>query len=462
MLSVKPRAAGGSPMAASIDRHALHVVPVSAKTAWIVVELTLASGESGLGEVSLFGQEHGVAQAAAGLLGALTGTPIDAAAGWVARRRMRMRDPMSALLLSGIEAAVIDARARSLGIEAAELLGGRVRGRVRLYANVNRGTADRTPGGWAARARAAVADGFGALKMAPFDGMGPHEPDGPEAAARLAHGLACVAAARDAVGPEVAINVDCHARLGLPAARAAIREMGRLGVHWVEEPVREDAAPAELRALRGLANGLGMRLAGAEGARGLGEVVRLTEAGALDVYLPDIRHCGGVREALRIAAFLADRGLEFSLHNPAGPVLDAVTLVAAACAPAVTMVERQYREHPLHAVAVGAALGDARAGGEALAAPRAPGWGVGARPGRARRARPGCRRRGWTRWGRAGPGRTAERPRHGGPGRRPSGSARRRAALLAQHLGAQLGAHGIVRPRARGPASARRGPRSRG
>ena len=361
-------------MAATIDRPALHVVPVSTKTAWIVIELGLAGGEAGLGEVSLFGQEHGVAQAAAGLLEALVGTPIDEAAGWIARRRLRMRDPMSALLLSGIEAAALDARARSLGIEAAELLGGRARDRVRLYANVNRGTADRTPDGWAARARRAVADGFTALKMAPFDGMGLHDPGGPDTRARLAHGLACVAAVRDAVGPEVAINVDCHARLAIPAARDAIREMGRLGVHWVEEPLREDAAPAELRALRGLANDLGMRLAGAEGAQGLGEVVRLAEAGALDVYLPDIRHCGGVREALRIAAFLADRGLEFSIHNPAGPVLDAVTLVAAACAPAVTMVERQYREHELHAALLVPTLAMPE-GGE-VAAPRAPGWGV--------------------------------------------------------------------------------------
>ena len=256
-------------MATPVERPALHVVPVSAKTAWIVIELGLAGGETGLGEVSLFGQEHGVAQAAAGLLETLAGTPIDEAAGWIARRRLRMRDPMSALLLNGIEQAALDARARSLGIEAAKLLGGRARAQVGLYANLNQGTADRTPGGWAARAWAAVTDGFGALKMAPFDGMGLHDPGEPDARARLAHGLACVAAARDAVGPEVAINVDCHARLAIPAARDAIREMGRLGVHWVEEPLREDAAPAELRALRGLANDLGMRLAGAEGRRGL-------------------------------------------------------------------------------------------------------------------------------------------------------------------------------------------------
>ena len=81
-----------------------------------------------------------------------------------------------------------------------------------------------------------------------------------------------------------------------------------------------------------------------------------------------------MREVLGIAAFLVDRGLEFSVHNPAGPVLDAVMLVAAACAPAVTMVERQYREHELHETLLAPPLA-MPVGGEVMA-PRAPGWGV--------------------------------------------------------------------------------------
>ncbi|MBK8314600.1 MAG: hypothetical protein IPL01_11555 [Acidobacteria bacterium] len=53
------------------------------------------------------------------------------------------------------------------------MFGGRVRDTLPVYANVNRATKSRKASGFAATAKAAVADGFRAVKAAPFDGFPP-------------------------------------------------------------------------------------------------------------------------------------------------------------------------------------------------------------------------------------------------------------------------------------------------
>ena len=50
-----------------------------------------------------------------------------------------------------------DILGKSLGVPVHALFGDKVRNEIRLYANINQATTDRTPEGFAANARAAVA-----------------------------------------------------------------------------------------------------------------------------------------------------------------------------------------------------------------------------------------------------------------------------------------------------------------
>lgn len=351
------------------------ICTISEKSAWVFLRLGLSSGVTGLGEATLFGLEGGVVQKVAAFGQALRGLDIRDGLAWAEERTFREFDSLSQLVLSGIEQAMLDARAKTLGIEAQELIGGRRRGAVPVYANLNRGTLDRSPEGWAMRAAAAVADGFRALKMAPFDGVINTDLSAREVAARIGHGLDCIAAVRGAVGPDIALNIDCHGRFNDATAREIFRRIAPHNPHWVEMPVPEKADRlGNARRLRGLANDLGFRLAGAELVFGLGAVRQMIEAGAYDVYMPDLRHCGGVLEALRIAGLVHSAGLEFSLHNPAGPLLDRISLEVATAAPSVVMIEHQYREHPLHETLLRPQPGVPVAGFVASAI--APGWGA--------------------------------------------------------------------------------------
>ena len=134
------------------------------------MELRLEDGTTGWGEASLDGQEEAVAAAASRLLPRLASTVAS-------HEKIFSRLPFATLpqaaVSSALMQAVWDADARRAGVPIAERLGGILRDRIGLYANINRRTRDRSPRGMAASARAARAAGFEAIKIAPFDEVRP-------------------------------------------------------------------------------------------------------------------------------------------------------------------------------------------------------------------------------------------------------------------------------------------------
>src|SRR5262249_5284379 len=77
----------------------------------------------------------------------------------------------AAVATSALEQCLWDIRGNVVGQPVYQLRGGRVQPRIRLYANINRSTEPRTPDGFAEMASRAVAAGFDAVKLAPFDEM---------------------------------------------------------------------------------------------------------------------------------------------------------------------------------------------------------------------------------------------------------------------------------------------------
>ncbi|HVJ24539.1 MAG TPA: enolase C-terminal domain-like protein, partial [Burkholderiales bacterium] len=242
-------------------------------------------------------------------------------------------DLVGAAAFSAIEQATWDVKARKAGRPLAELLGGAKRDRVALYANINRGTTDRTPGGFAARAREAAALGFQAIKIAPFD--------------KMDEGYARIAAAAGAIAGRAELQVDCHWRFDLKKAHEALAECGRLGVTWFECPIPEtpENYPA-IKRLRAKANAAGMRLAGAETFIGAEGFRPLLEQGLYDVVMPDVKYAGGLAECLRIAELAARHGCAVSLHNPSGPVCHAHSVHLSAALETSERLEYQHGETP--------------------------------------------------------------------------------------------------------------------
>jgi galactonate dehydratase len=242
----------------------------------------------------------------------------------------RMRDGDYAradeIAMSGvavIEIACWDIVGKALGQPVYRLLGGRVRERVKAYAN-GWYTVERRPEEFQAAARRVVERGYRALKLDPF-GAGRYELERDE----LVRSLSLVEAVRDAVGPEVEILVEMHGRFTPAQAIAIARELEPFAPGWIEEPV----PPENLRALAKVARKVNVPVATGERIHNRFEFRELFELQAADVIQPDPSMCGGILETKKIAAWAEAYYVLVAPHNVGGPVSTAACLHLAATVP---------------------------------------------------------------------------------------------------------------------------------
>lgn len=324
----------------------LHIVRVTHKTNWAFVRLLTRDDRVGEGEATLPGRDDALLEAARMLVPlALRDATPERPAGLAARHPPT--DLAQASIVSALDQALWSLHAQRRGQSLAGLLGIR-RAQVPVYANINRRTEARTPAGFAASARAAMAAGHVAFKLAPFDAVDTTVCAQGQGVQAMQAGLACVAAVREVVGPQARLMVDCHWRFDEATARELNEAASRLGVHWIECPLPETVhhIPALVR-LRRQANALGMQQAGLEMGVGWEGFRPYCEAGAYDVVMPDIKYCGGVAQMQAIDAGCAALGVLVSPHNPTGPICHAASLQLSAAVGAFDMLELQFDESPL-------------------------------------------------------------------------------------------------------------------
>ena len=209
---------------------------------------------------------------------------------------------------------------------------------VHLYANINRATEDRSPDGFARNAAAAVADGFDAVKLAPFDGF-PYQID---RASEAEEGIACVEAVRESIGPRIRLMVDVHCHFTVKGALELADALRPLDLFWIEQPFLE----TDLDAVAQYRKECGIRLAGGEGFTRASEFVDLLKHQCLDVIMPDICHVGGVQVLREIAKAASDYGTSFSPHGPRGPIALVASSQAVSSLPQFVMMEFAWGEVP--------------------------------------------------------------------------------------------------------------------
>lgn len=248
------------------------------------------------------------------------------------------RPPRRAALcaLSAIDMALWDLLGKRLEVPVYQLLGGACRDRIRLYANINRATTERTPEGFARNAAAAVAEGFDAIKLAPFDQM----PRAMDRAAEAAAGIDCMTAVHQAIGPDVDLLIDCHSHFTPRGALEVAEALRPLNLFWYEQPVPED----DLTVFTRVKDRCGLRVAGGEG-RMLGPAFwAVLRQRAMDVIMPDVTMVGGISELSRVAAMAAAAGVFTAPHGPFGPVTIAAGAHTMAAQPGFLILEYGWGE----------------------------------------------------------------------------------------------------------------------
>ena len=232
--------------------------------------------------------------------------------------------------ISGLEQAMWDLQGQRLGAPVHELLGGRVRDRIRVYAN-----------GWArsgsheelaASARAVVDRGFTAMKFDPVPG--PWRTFISREQEREA--IERVRIVREAVGPDIEIVVEIHRRLAPMHAIRVARGVEKFAPYWFEEPVLAE----NIDALAAARREINIPVVTGEELYTKHEFRAVFEQQAADIINPDVCNVGGILELKEIAAMAEPYFVAVSPHNYNSTTVGlAATLQAAATMPNFVITE---------------------------------------------------------------------------------------------------------------------------
>jgi len=242
-------------------------------------------------------------------------------------------------VLSALEMACWDIVGKELHRPVHDLLGGRVRERLRAYTYIypepgDTADAYRDPELAAERACEYVAQGFDAVK---FDPVGPYLSSDPRQLGleTLAQAEHFVRVLRAAVGDACDLLVGTHGQMTPSSAIRLARRLEPFDPLWLEEAV----PPERPEAMARVARKTSIPLATGERLATKWEYARVLEHGAAAILQPNLGRCGGLLEAKKIAALAEVYGAELAPHHYGGPLIGAANVQLAACIPNFLILE---------------------------------------------------------------------------------------------------------------------------
>jgi galactonate dehydratase len=276
------------------------------KPRWLFLKIHTDEGWVGLGEPILEGRAKTCAQAVEELAPYLIGKdPRRVVHHWQAmyRHAFYRGGPILTSALSGVEQALWDLAAKSLGVPIYQMLGGPTRDRVRLYKG---GGNPETIQDW-------IAKGFTAFKVGVAGGR----------PARIVENKAFVeqvvgrfAVLREAAGAEVDIAIDFHGAVSPQTAKLLIKALEPFQPMFVEEPCQCQ----NVDVMADLARGTHLPIATGERIFTRWGFREILEKGAASILQPDLCHAGGIFEVRLIAGMAEAYYAGIAPHNPLGPI----------------------------------------------------------------------------------------------------------------------------------------------
>jgi galactonate dehydratase len=215
--------------------------------------------------------------------------------------------PILMSAIAGIDQALWDIKGKAAGLPVHELLGGRVRDRMKVYSWVG---GDR-PAEVIENIHRLVEGGFDTFKL-----NGCEEMAMLDSVRAVDCAVAVVAEIRAAFGTQIDFGLDFHGRVAMPMAKPLLRELEPLRPLFVEEPVLAEQAehyPA-------LAASTCIPLAAGERMYSRFEFKRVLQQGGIAILQPDLSHAGGITECHKIAAMAEAHDVALAPHCPLGPV----------------------------------------------------------------------------------------------------------------------------------------------
>ncbi len=247
--------------------------------------------------------------------------------------------------LTGIEIALWDIAGKALGLPVYQLLGGKVRDRVRIYCDS--GAREMIPGdeGSKARIKQIQEMGFTAAKIDIDDARDPARMDRVNWTAsngEIDHMIAKIAFTRELYPKNFDLAVDMHARYDATTGKRVAKEVEPFKLMWLEEPV-----PAEnIDAMRDVRASTSTPICCGENIYMRWGFREILEKRAADIIMPDFQKTGGLLEARKIADMAHAYYVPVAPHAVTSPIGMMATAHVCAVIPNFLVQEWHWIDSP--------------------------------------------------------------------------------------------------------------------
>ncbi|RKU36775.1 galactokinase [Candidatus Poribacteria bacterium] len=281
-----------------------------------VIRIHTDTGISGVGQTACWGYPEAVDSIVNTFRKYLIGqNPLRIEHHWQYLYRM---GPFRGTALSGaisaVDIALWDIKGKHFGVPIWELLGGNCRDKIRLHL-LGGGS---TPETMYEAAKAAVEEGFTALKFDPL--VGGFQDMTVDRLVKTARDI--VAAAREGGGPDLDLIVEVHRKLTPMNSIVLESALSPFNLYFIEDPIQIDTIATQAE----LAKRMTTPLAVGERNVSIWEFRELLEAGGPQYVRPDLGLAGGITQCKKIAALAEAYHSAVVTHNFLGPLITAASL----------------------------------------------------------------------------------------------------------------------------------------
>ena len=232
--------------------------------------------------------------------------------------------------ISAIDLALHDIVGKKLGVPVYELLGGKHRDVVPVFAT--------TPGPYGPemldQAKEFMERGITAFRLS-YDAMDINSGGVFEPRESIANSAEWLIKARETLGNQAVLGIDYHHRLNVAETASFCQMLPRHTLDFLEEPIR-DETPEAYEALRRMTD---VPFAIGEEFASKWQFLPYIERGITNYARVDVCNVGGLTEAMKVAGWAEAHYIDLMPHNPLGPICTAASVHLGAAVPNFSWLE---------------------------------------------------------------------------------------------------------------------------
>lgn len=286
-----------------------------------LVKVETDEGIYGWGESGLSGREQAVIGAIAHYKEFLVGKDaFQTGAIWQELYRSQYFEGgrVLAAAIAAIDIALHDIQGKALNVPVYQLLGGKQRNKIPLFATSILGFSDALIDDLVSLKN----DGWQALRVTTGVHGSPDQTTVFDPRKSIAEAVPYLNKAREVLGSEVVLGIDYHHRLTVAETVSLCQKLNRDVLDFIEEPIR-DESPIAYQALRSMVD---VPFAIGEEMTSKWDFAPYIESGLANFARIDICNAGGFTEGMKIAAMCETKYIDMMPHNPLSPLCTAASI----------------------------------------------------------------------------------------------------------------------------------------